>query len=268
MLNDIIPIIDSIPHQVYVEPFGGSGVVILNKAPINGIEVLNDIDDNIVNFFRVMRDDDSRARLLQLLEYTPYAKNEFEACINSADPDPVERARNYFVRLRQSYAGIGGTWGRETHVKDINRSLSRSFIGAQELIRVTADRFRHIQVECQDWELVLDDYDAENALYYLDPPYAPSTRSSNADYDHELSSDDHRRLLARLLTLQASWVLSGYDDRDIYNVLNRDDIEHKIITSTAALATPATDGSRPPTEEHIWIRRNAYAVREEPVPLF
>ena len=94
------------PHEVYVEAYFGSGAVLFAKEP-SPVEVANDLNDQLVNFFRVVRDDALRARLVALLDWTPYARREFEECLKPlpTDADAVERARRFFFLCRASFSG-------------------------------------------------------------------------------------------------------------------------------------------------------------------
>lgn len=81
-------------HQLYCEPFGGSAGVLLRK-PISSFEVYNDLDGDVVNFFRCLRDHPKE--LQRLIDLTPYSREEYEAAFQSRGGEPLERARRYFV---------------------------------------------------------------------------------------------------------------------------------------------------------------------------
>jgi site-specific DNA-adenine methylase len=96
---------------VYVEPFFGSGAVLFAKAPAVH-EVVNDLDGNVVCFFRVLRD--RPEELARACCLTPYARDEFRAALLSGDDlDELERARRFFVRLTQGFGKVSGhpRWG-------------------------------------------------------------------------------------------------------------------------------------------------------------
>ena len=93
-------------HKVYVEPYFGSGAVFFNKEP-SYIETINDVDGNIVNLFKVCRE--SPDKLAQLIELTPFSREEFEECYEIAVDDPVERARRTLVRFHQSFGTTNST---------------------------------------------------------------------------------------------------------------------------------------------------------------
>jgi DNA adenine methylase len=95
-------------HQTYVDVFGGSGSVLLAKEK-SPVEVLNDLDDSIVNLFRVLRDRALSRQLQTACESTPYARAEFNLAQEPTD-DPVERARRFLVRQNMSHSGLGLRW--------------------------------------------------------------------------------------------------------------------------------------------------------------
>src|ERR1017187_2722585 len=95
-------------HTCFCEPFGGSAAVLLAKEP-SPVEVYNDLDGELVNFFRVLRATRLSARLRTRLEDTPTAPADFLLSQQPTD-DPVEAARRFMVRQRQSFAGKGGEW--------------------------------------------------------------------------------------------------------------------------------------------------------------
>jgi DNA adenine methylase len=197
-------------HRVYVEPFGGAASVLLRK-PRAYAEVYNDLDDDVVNLFQVLRGpraDD----LVQALRLTPFAATEFFESYLTAD-DKVERARRLVVR---SFMGFGSN---ATHRKSGFRSNSnrsgttpaRDWHSYPEKLGGIIDRLRGVTILNRPAVEVMAAHDAPEALHYVDPPYVFSTRTdARADYAHELSDDKHRDLLAFLRTLQGKVILSGY----------------------------------------------------------
>lgn len=204
-------------HDVYCEPFGGSAAVLLRKRPAR-LEVYNDVDDQVVNFFRVLRDADERAQLLSLLELSPYAKAEFlEAHTTSADSslERVERARRFFVRGWQGYGpGSASTdrsvgWARGTPGSLTDQV--RSWLGAIPNLDAVAERLRTVQIEHDSAWRVLDRYDSPDTVFYVDPPYVASTLSAHKEYRHGLTDEDHRRLAETLESRSGMVILSGFD---------------------------------------------------------
>jgi DNA adenine methylase len=195
-------------HQTYVEPFGGSAAVLLAKEP-SKVEVYNDLNGELVNLFQVLRDATMYRKLRRALDRTRYARAEFVLSKEPSD-DPVESARRFIVRQRQSLGGLGERWSY--CVGDsrggMSSAVARWQTGLDQLPSVH-DRFRHIQIEREDWRTILTRYNGRKTLFYIDPPYLPETRTGG-EYQHELSVRDHRELVARILATRNMVLLSGY----------------------------------------------------------
>lgn len=203
-------------HNVYVEVFGGGASVLLAKPP-GRLDVYNDLDEGLVNFFRVLRD--RPEEIVARLELTPYSRLEWERAREryTIERDPVEWARLFYVIAAGSFAGFaardnggaGRGWGGE-RLGRMHLSRAASTANRVDHIWRYVQRMRLVQVENLDWRACLDRYDAPDALFYLDPPYVPATRRSGG-YAHELTADDHAELVDRVLALQGVAIVSGYD---------------------------------------------------------
>lgn len=203
-------------HNVYVEVFGGGASVLLSK-PAGKLDVYNDADDGLVNFFRCLRD---RAdELVPLLELTPYSRSEWELARDtwtSIDND-VERARLWYVIVAGSFAGFaardngdaGRGWGGE-RLGRMHLSRAASTANRVDNIWKFVERLRLVQIEHLDWRACLERYDDPDALFYLDPPYVPETRRAGG-YTHELTAEDHAEFVERVLALRGVAIVSGYD---------------------------------------------------------
>lgn len=198
------------PHRCYVEPFGGGGSVLLRK-PRAYAEVYNDLDSEIVNLFRVARDDGEALALL--CELTPFGREEFALSYGAAD-NPLEQARRTLVR---SFMGFGsaGVSGQCTGFRaNSNRSgttPAHDWMNYPAALRQTIQRLRGVVIENRDAVAVMQQHDAPTTLHYVDPPYVFSTRSdSKEDYRYEMDDHQHEALAAALRGLQGMVVLSGY----------------------------------------------------------
>lgn len=197
-----------VQHQTYCEPFGGSGAVLLAKEP-SKVEVYNDIDGDLVNLFRIIRDPVLFDRLQISVENTLYARSEFELSKDKID-DPIEQARRFLVRQRQSHGGLGKRWSYCVEDSSLGMSSAvRRWQAGVERLPLIHKRFKTVQIEQDDWSLVMQRFDGPRTLFYLDPPYVPDTRV-NGRYQHELTQDDHHQLVEYLLTVKGMVVLSGY----------------------------------------------------------
>jgi DNA adenine methylase len=250
-------------HNVYIEAFGGGGSVLLSKSR-GSLDVYNDLDDGLVNFFRVLRD--RPGDLVPLLELTPYARSEWEHARETWDTvdDEVERARRWYAVVAGSFAGFttnnaGSQAGRGWGGGRLGRThLSRAASTANRVDNIWkfVDRLRTVQIECLGWRACLERYDDPDALFYLDPPYVPATRRSGG-YRHELTEADHVDLVARVLNLQGIAIVSGYD-HPIYEPLVTAGgfVRHeRTVWSTAARGTKGNPRDR--RHEVIWASPRA-----------
>jgi DNA adenine methylase len=199
-------------HFRYVEIFAGSAAVLFRKEP-SRIEIINDLDGDVVHLYRILRDKGQAAELARLLALTPYSRQEHDWCVeNPESSDPVERARRFFVRCRQSYAGIvDDAWSFS-----LTSNRASDFASPVRQIEHITRRLSTVQVENKDFRSLLGKVDLPDTVIFADPPYLPSVRTNKAHefvsrYRHELSGDDHVDLLERVTGLRRAKVLMcGY----------------------------------------------------------
>lgn len=208
------------PHRVYVEPFGGGASVLLQKHR-SYAEIYNDLDGEVVNLFRVARDNGER--LAQACELTPFARTEF-ASAYEPHGDPLEQARRTLVR---SFMGFGsaGASGQVTGFRaNSNRSgttPAHDWMNYPAHLRNVIQRLRGVVIENRDAIEVMSIHDSVEAVHYVDPPYVHSTRNLRTRapaYKHEMNDEQHRELASALRQLDGMAVLSGYRC-DLYDEL-------------------------------------------------
>lgn len=258
------------PHRVYVEPFGGAASILIRKER-SYAEVYNDLDGEVVNLFRVLRDGPAAARLVADLELTPFARAEFEGAYLDTEDD-VERARRLCIR---SIMGFGSN-GHNIRVKtgfraNSNRSgtvPSGDWRNYPEILPDIIDRLRGVTIENRDAVECMRQHDSLETLHYVDPPYLPETRSLANPYDlkyrggkgtahragmytHEMAAEDHAGLLGALPTLTGMVILSGYPHA-MYDDALPDWERHE--------APAFADGARPRTEV-LWLNPACGAAR-------
>ena len=205
------------PHRTYVEPFGGGASVLLRKAAAR-YEIYNDLNGDLVNLFRVLRDPEQGPRLVELIRLTPFSRAEFFDAYESTE-DPVERARRIIVR---SFMGHGTNSvfcphrnGFRSKEHKAGSPPSRSWGNYPESLAQICERFRGVTVECEPASKVIERYDSPDTLFYVDPPYVESTRTfklsrAKTFYPHEIDDAGHVALAEQLHAVQGMVVLSGY----------------------------------------------------------
>jgi len=244
-------------HRVYVEPFGGGASVLLQKNR-SYAEIYNDLDGEIVNLFRVLRDPDKSTDLVKLLELTPFSREEFELSYVPAD-DEIEQARRTVTRSFMGFGSAAASGQNTGFRSNSNRSGTtpahdwRNY--PQALVQVI-ERVRGLVIEQRPAADVIAHHDTPETLIYADPPYPLSTRSAkqrvSSAYRYELPDDKHRELSAQLHQIQGMAIVSGYDC-DLYRELYADwrQINHMAHA----------DGARDRTES-LWLSPNIHTNQE------
>lgn len=206
-------IISHLPeHRVYVEPFGGAASVLLKKDRSHA-EIYNDMDSDVVNLFRVVRDQGDALR--RQLELTPYARQEFDLAWQPCE-DPLERARRTVIRSALGRSSASVTSGYKSsfrvYLGDKRPATTvTDWINYPKALDALIERLRGVVIENRDALKVMSMYDGPDTLHYVDPPYMPSLRDvSGKDYRFEMTHQDHERLLVFLQSLKGRVVLSGY----------------------------------------------------------
>ena len=201
------------PHEHYCEPFGGGASLLFAKRPCGGVEVYNDINEGLYDLFCVLRDEALYPRFKRLVDLTLYARKDYEVCRDTwaTTEDRVERAWRWFVVARQSFSGrFSAGWG--SVVTQVSRGVAdtcNSWNSVRGQLDAIHERLRGVQVECADWRVIIERYNAPGYLVYCDPPYVHGTRKAG-EYAHEMTDDDHADLVKRLLEHPAMVMLSGY----------------------------------------------------------
>lgn len=244
------------PHHTFVDLFGGSGAIILAKEP-SPVEVYNDIDEGVTNFYSVLRDPQMAKELVRLLELTPYSRKEYYNCLQTwkTCDDPVEKARRWFYVQATSFNGRFGA-GMRTSAKATSRGKSALISAYQtnvERIYEVAKRFRDVIIENLDFSEVVKRYDTPETVFYADPPYVLETRNNASTYVYEIGIEEHKKLVDLALNSKGVWVISGYD-HPVYAPLveNGWAREERGVVSQAAAYNPARTRKR---IEVIWYNR-------------
>jgi len=205
------------PHRVYVEPYGGGASILLRKPRSYG-EIYNDLDGEIVNLFRVVRDHGKELSRVVLL--TPFAREEFAGSYEPSE-DPIEQARRTLVRSSMGFGadGMTGIWhtGFRSNCKRRGTTPAKDWTGIPKVISDVCCRLAGVVIENRDATEVMAANDSPETLHYCDPPYPWGVRAKRErstrphGYRCEMTDDEHLVMLDFLDGLKGDVVLSGYD---------------------------------------------------------
>jgi len=190
------------PHTTYVEPFAGGAQVFFHKPP-SRVEVLNDLSDDVVNFLHICRE--HPRELVRVLRYMIPSRVLFAqfAAQNPADLTDIQRAARFFYLQKNAF---GGLVTHRTYHYSVTKPPNFNPARLPGVIAATATRLRHVQLEHSSYERVLERYDRETTLFYLDPPYVGLRL-----YDVNFTDDDFQQLADRLGRLRGRFLLSIND---------------------------------------------------------
>lgn len=200
------------PHQVYVEPFCGAANVLLRK-PRSYAEYLNDLDGDLINFFRVLQEESRAARLIHLLAVTPFARAEFQRAYEHSD-DPVERARRLCIRSFMGFSSASANSERQTGFRSrsfrAHTGPAMDWRNYPDSLREVVERLRGVTIESQPALQVIKRLDTPKTLFYVDPPYPEATRTHYGAYRFEMSDAEHQALATCLDACRGYTIVSGY----------------------------------------------------------
>ncbi|MCU4328701.1 DNA adenine methylase [Acinetobacter pittii] len=242
-------------HTCYTEVFGGAAGVLLQK-PRAYAEVYNDLDGEIVNLFRVLRNEVNRNKLIEQLVFTPYSRDDFQEAWEPCD-DSIEKARRLIIRAQMGFGSAGASKG----ITGFRIDTKRAYGTAQALwvtypnhLAIVGQRLSGVLIENRPAIQVLQDHDDSETLHYVDPPYVHDTRYSGAKsgrvYRHEMSDQDHEELLKVLLELEGKVIVFGYPS-EIYNDYLA---KWKRVDTSARISSGRGTDTR---TECLWISPNA-----------
>jgi DNA adenine methylase len=245
-LDWLLPLLPKATH--FCEPFGGSAAVLINREP-SPVETYNDLDGDVVNFFRVLRD--RKDELIEKIGLTPFSYEEYVEAVkakNHSELPDVERARMFYIRARQSRIGLAQTasQGRWAHCRLASRAgmagaVSR-WLGAVEDLSLIGQRLLRVQIENRPAIEVIKRYDSPETLFYCDPPYPHEVRGGILAYGFEMSDDNHRELAEVLHSIKGKVAISSYSCKlmdDLYGDWVCIEAPEKIIHSVQQMRIEA-----------------------------
>lgn len=249
-------------HRVYTEVYGGAASVLLHK-PRTYAEIYNDLDGEVCNLFRVLRDPAQAREMKRLLELTPFARVEFEQSYLPGG-DPIEQARRTVVRSFMGFGSAAASGNATGFRNDANRSgttPARDWVNYASALEFFTSRLQGVVIENRPALRLIEQFDKVEALHYVDPPYVLETRGlknpyCKKGYRFEMTDDQHRELAATLQLVKGMVVLSGYAS-PLYD---------ELYTGWHRVERPSlADGARPRTEV-LWLNASAHERLEASRP--
>ena len=264
MVKKILPLMPECKR--YVEVFGGGAAMLFSRQPVE-LEVYNDLNEALYEFFKVLADEELFKKFYRRIEALPYSRQfykEYRATW-AGQEDLIERVSRWFLVARQCFGGdFGSGWGSAVTTSSRGMAMTCSgWMGAIERLPEFHKRLQMVQIENADFRDILKRYDTKDTLFYLDPPYVTSTRKSGK-YKHEMTDQDHTDMIDMTLQLAGSSVISGYNN-GLYDRLedkgwSRQDFETVCYAAAKTRATGLQGkGSALKHQgrvETVWVKNN------------
>lgn len=202
-------------HRNYVEPFLGSGAVFFNKKPAY-LEILNDLDNEVVNFFTVLRD--CPEALATAIWATPYSRSVYNTAYRANEMDSVERARLFAIKCWQGF-GCGNRYknGYRRGLGPSSPNPAKAWSELPQTLLYAAERLKNAQIENTNAISLIKSLRGKETFVYCDPPYLMNTRKKYL-YNHEMADSEHVALLDALCESSCNIMISGYEN-EIYDEL-------------------------------------------------
>jgi DNA adenine methylase len=227
-------------HKVYLEPFFGSVAIFFRKQP-SMLETINDIDRNVTNLFRAIRD--YPEKLAEKVHLTPLSREEYYSSFDADPSDEIELARVFLIRCNQAIGGkTSDRTGWRSNINPVNNQKSKEWDKLPSRIFKVANRLKSAQIENQAAVQVIERYRRNDVLIYADPPYLIETRTKR-HYAHEMTPEEHEAFLKALNQHKVFAIVSGYGS-DMYN---------DILSSWSKQAKVATTETATSKQEVLWL---------------
>lgn len=230
------------PHTCYLEPFAGAAWVLFAKPP-SDVEILNDIDQELINFFRVVRE--KPEEFVDSFEWELVSRAEFDR-LASLDPTQL----NDIQRAHRFYYLIMAGWGGELNYPRFQTSITdgghgNRLIGALKYLRQRIEpvhkRLRTVIIENLDWRDCIDRYDRLGTVMYVDPPYP----DNKVNYAHNMRTwEEHQELASRLGKARCKWILSSYDSPEVRDLYDKPEYHILPVKSYSGMRVKKNNTSR------------------------
>jgi DNA adenine methylase len=199
----IKPIISSIPHTEYREPFVGGGSIFMSKDPVK-INWINDIDKDVIAFYKILANEKQREELIKDLLGLKISRRLYDDLYYSKPRDLYGKAKRFYTINRTSFSGIT-KWN--AFIGDVRYNIKSS----QDYMRIVGERLSNYKITSWDFEKIISEKSKETPFLFLDPPYSESRQV--AAYNHAFTQQDHIRLSKLLKKTKYPFLLT-YDNTE------------------------------------------------------
>lgn len=196
----------------YVEPYAGGLSVLLANDPEGISEVVNDLNEHLIDFWRTLADEHAFKDFAREIQCTPFCETLWSASEVCKDlRNPV----SFFIHCRQSLSGRMKNFAsitRNRTRRGMNEQVS-AWLNCIEGLPAVHARLKRVLILNDDALTVIRKQDGPRTLFYLDPPYLHETRATTGEYQHEMTDKDHGKLLELLASIKGRFLLSGYHSK-------------------------------------------------------
>ena len=243
-------------RDIWVDVFGGSGIVTLNRQDSKKLDVYNDRWSGVTNFFQCLRDEKKMDEMIRRLSLMPQSKEEFYLSKTLADDwnveDDIERATRFFYMINYSFGGLGRNWGRATGSTMLNYASKLKRFHDVRL------RFMRCQIDNDDFEAIFKAYDSYTTVFYCDPPYLDQHVGM---YKHTFDVSEHRRLLDAAMDCKGYVAISSYTN-ELYDSYEWDSVKTWPVVSTMAPGKGTTTNHRKGYDTSNQVRDEVLYMKE------
>src|SRR5690606_269377 len=257
MASKIVPLIPQ--HTVYVEPFCGGATIMFAKGVVytgnnsDYREVINDTNQDIINFFEICRDRGDE--LQHLLDYSLYSQEEYRRAKAYDGDNKLWRAYYFFVNANQSFATIlNGGWG----TCNFSKNNTSSYKNKTNILE-TIERLKFCYIGCEDAIKCIKRWDSPQTFFYCDPPYPDTNQGNYSGY----SQQDFENLIETLNNCQGSFLLSCYHNDAVPKEWERFEFD-----AVCTASNTNAGGNRQKRTEVVWRRFNTVEPRSEILEIY
>jgi DNA adenine methylase len=257
--KQIIPLIPN--HSCYVELFAGAAWVLFGKPP-SDVEVLNDIDNDLITFFKVIKE--KPEKLIESFEWELVSRSEFNrlAALPSDQLSDVQRAHRFYYLIMAGWGGELNYPRFQTSISDGGHGnrLFGAIAHLRRRIEPVYNRLKTVIIENLDWQVCFERYDSSKTFFYLDPPYP----ENGCNYANNMRDyEDHKRLAQCLASAKSKWILSSYDKPETHALY--DGYIIRPVQTISGMNTKKGSGERVANKEVLIMN---FTPEKDSTPLF